>query len=78
MNSTQSPGKWDRKNLVRGGLWGALLLATAAFVAVAGAPSSSAAPQKSSAISVSRGPAADPAGPNIARAETDILDLQLD
>ena len=98
MNSRQPNDKSGRKNVVRGGLWGALLLATAAFFAMAGVRSGPAAPGKSSAIRASQSgvrsgsaaseksstirasqsPAADPAGPNIARAETDTLDLQLD
>jgi len=58
-------------------LWGALLFAIAAFFAIGGVRSGSAASEKSSTIRASQSPAADLAGLNIARAERDTLDLQL-
>ncbi len=79
MNARQPNDKSDRKNVVRGGLWGgALVLAIAAIFATAGVRSGSPASEKSSTIRASQSLAADLAGPNIARAETDTLDLQLD
>ena len=84
---------------MRRGLWGVLLLATAAFFAMAGVRSGSstsekssstarvsqsgvrsgsAASDKSSPTRASQSPAADPAGSNIARADMDTLDFQLD
>ena len=78
MNSRQANDKSRGRKVMTGGLLGALLLAIAAFFSTAGVQSRSAASEKSSTIRGSQSPAADVAGPNIARADTDTLDLQLD
>ncbi len=98
MNSNQANDKSGRKNVMRSGFWGALLIAIAAIFATAGVRlgsaaadrpstirttragvrSGSAPSEQSSAIPGGQSPADDLAGPNIANADTDTLDLQLD
>jgi hypothetical protein len=78
MNSRQSNGKSHRKNVMRVGLWGVILLAIAAFFATAGVRSRSATSEQSPTIPANQSPAVDPEGPGMAHADTDTLDLQLD
>ena len=54
MNSRQPSDKSVRKSMVRGGLWGAVLLAIAAFFAMAGVRNGAAASGDSSTIRASQ------------------------
>ena len=98
MNSSKANDKSGRKNVMKRGFWGALLIAIAAIFATAGVrlgasasdkPSTirasqagvrsvSAASEQPSTNSEGQSPAADLAGPDIANADRDTLDLQLD
>ena len=98
MNPSQANDKSGRRNVMKRGFWGALLIAIAAIFATAGVrlgasasdePSTirarqagvrsvSAASEQASTNPEVQSPAADLAGPDIANADRDTLDLQLD
>ena len=98
MDSGQANDNSNRKNMMKHGLWGALLIAVVAIFATSGVRlggaasdqpstiaasqvgvrSGSAASEQSSTIPVGESPAAELAELNIANADTDTLDLQLD
>ena len=97
MNPSQANDKSGRRNVMKRGFWGALLIAIAAIFATAGVRLGASASDKPSTIRARQGvrsvsaaseqpsmnpggpsPAADLAGPDIANADRDTLDLQLD
>ena len=78
MSSSQANGKSARKNVMKHGFWGVLLIAAVAIFATSGVRLGSSASDKASTISVGESLAAELAEPNITDADTDTLDLQLD